>query len=103
MGCSSWNEEQKISLPSNQFLGLNEIKMLLLTGANALILSPDPTHPFPAADISEIESYRSYSPQDDRRAHHSDLSSHSSTERLREKPRWVFCCTLIYSVQLFFI
>ncbi|XP_051907032.1 tight junction protein ZO-2a isoform X3 [Hippocampus zosterae] len=38
-------------------------------------------------DISEIESYRSYSPQDERRGHHSDLSSHSSTERLREKPR----------------
>ncbi|XP_075885423.1 tight junction protein ZO-2a isoform X2 [Nelusetta ayraudi] len=38
-------------------------------------------------DISEIESYRSYSPQDDRRVHQSDLSSHSSTERLREKPR----------------
>uniref|UniRef100_A0A7N8YCG3 Tight junction protein 2a (zona occludens 2) n=1 Tax=Mastacembelus armatus TaxID=205130 RepID=A0A7N8YCG3_9TELE len=36
-------------------------------------------------DISEIESYRSYSPQDDRRGHHSDLSSHSSNERLREK------------------
>uniref|UniRef100_A0A3P8RJE3 Tight junction protein 2a (zona occludens 2) n=1 Tax=Astatotilapia calliptera TaxID=8154 RepID=A0A3P8RJE3_ASTCA len=39
-------------------------------------------------DISEIESYRSYSPQDDRRAHHSDLSSHSSNERLRDKPRY---------------
>uniref|UniRef100_A0A673AEW9 Tight junction protein 2a (zona occludens 2) n=1 Tax=Sphaeramia orbicularis TaxID=375764 RepID=A0A673AEW9_9TELE len=38
-------------------------------------------------DISEIESYRSYSPQDERRIHHSDLSSHSSNERLREKPR----------------
>ncbi|XP_044029336.1 tight junction protein ZO-2a isoform X5 [Siniperca chuatsi] len=38
-------------------------------------------------DISEIESYRSYSPQDDRQGHHSDLSSHSSNERLREKPR----------------
>ncbi|XP_067339286.1 tight junction protein ZO-2a isoform X2 [Channa argus] len=38
-------------------------------------------------DISEIESYRSYSPQDDRRGQHSDLSSHSSNERLREKPR----------------
>ncbi|XP_066567285.1 tight junction protein ZO-2 isoform X2 [Amia ocellicauda] len=38
-------------------------------------------------DISEIESYRSYSPQDDRRSHHSDLSSHSSNERLKEKPR----------------
>ncbi|XP_061119035.1 tight junction protein ZO-2a [Conger conger] len=38
-------------------------------------------------DISEIESYRSYSPQEDRQSHHSDLSSHSSTERLREKPR----------------
>ncbi|KAM9840880.1 tight junction protein ZO-2a [Aulostomus maculatus] len=37
-------------------------------------------------DISEIESYRSYSPQDDRRGHHSDLSSHSSNERLRDKP-----------------
>ncbi|XP_028272907.1 tight junction protein ZO-2a isoform X2 [Parambassis ranga] len=38
-------------------------------------------------DISEIESYRSYSPQDDRRGHHSDLSSHSSNERLRDKTR----------------
>nr|XP_020470771.1 tight junction protein ZO-2 isoform X2 [Monopterus albus] len=38
-------------------------------------------------DISEIESYRSYSPQDDRRGHQSDISSHSSNERLREKPR----------------
>uniref|UniRef100_A0A8C5N812 Tight junction protein ZO-2-like n=1 Tax=Gouania willdenowi TaxID=441366 RepID=A0A8C5N812_GOUWI len=38
-------------------------------------------------DISEIESYRSYSPQDDRRGHPSDLSSHSSNERLRDKPR----------------
>ncbi|XP_069043395.1 tight junction protein ZO-2b isoform X2 [Lepisosteus oculatus] len=38
-------------------------------------------------DISEIESYRSFSPQEDRRSHHSDLSSHSSNERLREKPR----------------
>ncbi|XP_064798896.1 tight junction protein ZO-2-like isoform X3 [Oncorhynchus masou masou] len=38
-------------------------------------------------DISEIESYRSYSPQDDRRAPTSDLSSHSSNERLRDKPR----------------
>ncbi|XP_024865526.1 tight junction protein ZO-2a isoform X1 [Kryptolebias marmoratus] len=38
-------------------------------------------------DISEIESYRSYSPQDDRRVQHSDLSSHSSTERIRDKPR----------------
>uniref|UniRef100_A0AAY4DWC4 Tight junction protein 2a (zona occludens 2) n=1 Tax=Denticeps clupeoides TaxID=299321 RepID=A0AAY4DWC4_9TELE len=54
-------------------------------------------------DISEIESYRSYSPQDDRRGHQSDLSSHSSNERLREKPRslwfkfWmvVFCFSAI--------
>ncbi|MGH0176149.1 UNVERIFIED_CONTAM: hypothetical protein FKN15_072155 [Acipenser sinensis] len=38
-------------------------------------------------DISEIESYHSYSPQDERRSHHSDLSSHSSNERLKEKPR----------------
>lgn len=39
-------------------------------------------------DISEIESYRSYSPQDDRRGRgdHSDLSSHSSNEKLKEKP-----------------
>lgn len=42
---------------------------------------------FVVADISEIESYRSYSPQDDRQGHHSELSSHSSNERLREKPR----------------
>ncbi|KAG7481224.1 hypothetical protein MATL_G00064340 [Megalops atlanticus] len=37
-------------------------------------------------DISEIESYRSYSPQEDPRSHPSDLSSHSSNE-IREKPR----------------
>lgn len=42
---------------------------------------------FFVADISEIGSYRSYSPQEDRRDHHSELSSHSSNERLREKPR----------------
>lgn len=46
-------------------------------------------------DISEIESYRSYSPTEDRRGHVSDLSSHSSNERLRDKPRWdvisLFC------------
>ncbi|XP_073685134.1 tight junction protein ZO-2a isoform X2 [Garra rufa] len=38
-------------------------------------------------DISEIESYRSYSPQEERRGHHSDLSSHSSNERLQDKNR----------------
>ncbi|XP_026075303.1 tight junction protein ZO-2-like isoform X2 [Carassius auratus] len=38
-------------------------------------------------DISDIESYRSYSPQEDRRSHHSDLSSHSSNERLQDKSR----------------
>ncbi|KAG7476282.1 hypothetical protein MATL_G00081240 [Megalops atlanticus] len=38
-------------------------------------------------DISEIDSYRSYSPEEDRQSHHSDLSSHSSNERLRDKPR----------------
>ncbi|KAF5894794.1 tight junction protein ZO-2 isoform X1, partial [Clarias magur] len=38
-------------------------------------------------DLSEIESYRSYSPQDDRRGQHSDISSHSSNERLRDKTR----------------
>ncbi|XP_064260104.1 tight junction protein ZO-2 isoform X3 [Passer domesticus] len=37
-------------------------------------------------DISEIESNRSFSPQDDR-SHHSDLDSpHSSNEKLKEKP-----------------
>lgn len=41
-----------------------------------------------AADISEIESYRSYSPEEDRGAAHSDISSHSSNEKLREKPRY---------------
>ncbi|XP_054253908.1 tight junction protein ZO-2 isoform X4 [Indicator indicator] len=35
-------------------------------------------------DISEIESNRSLSPQDDR-VHHSDLDSHSSNEKLKEK------------------
>ncbi|XP_059400351.1 tight junction protein ZO-2-like [Carassius carassius] len=38
-------------------------------------------------DISDIVSYRSYSPQEDRRSHHSDLSSHSSNERLQDKSR----------------
>ncbi|KAG7322992.1 hypothetical protein KOW79_014338 [Hemibagrus wyckioides] len=38
-------------------------------------------------DLSEIESYRSYSPQDDRRGQVSDVSPHSSNERLREKNR----------------
>ncbi|XP_060765117.1 tight junction protein ZO-2a isoform X2 [Neoarius graeffei] len=38
-------------------------------------------------DLSEIESYRSYSPQDDRRGPPSDISSHSSNERLRERSR----------------
>ncbi|KAJ7335523.1 hypothetical protein JRQ81_013464 [Phrynocephalus forsythii] len=37
-------------------------------------------------DISEIESNRSCSPQDERRLHHSDLDSHSSNEQLKEKP-----------------
>ncbi|XP_054842415.1 tight junction protein ZO-2 isoform X1 [Eublepharis macularius] len=37
-------------------------------------------------DISEIESNRSCSPQDDRRLHHSDVDSHSSNEKLKEKP-----------------
>uniref|UniRef100_A0A8B9UPL4 Tight junction protein ZO-2 n=1 Tax=Anas zonorhyncha TaxID=75864 RepID=A0A8B9UPL4_9AVES len=36
-------------------------------------------------DISEIESNRSFSPQDDR-LHHSDVDSHSSNEKLKEKP-----------------
>uniref|UniRef100_A0A672VBS0 Tight junction protein 2 n=1 Tax=Strigops habroptila TaxID=2489341 RepID=A0A672VBS0_STRHB len=35
-------------------------------------------------DISEVESNRSFSPQDDR-LHHSDLDSHSSNEKLKEK------------------
>ncbi|XP_053152760.1 tight junction protein ZO-2 isoform X3 [Hemicordylus capensis] len=36
-------------------------------------------------DISEIESNRSCSPQDERRLQHSDLDSHSSNEKLKEK------------------
>ncbi|XP_044301711.1 tight junction protein ZO-2 isoform X2 [Varanus komodoensis] len=36
-------------------------------------------------DISEIESNRSCSPQDERRPYHSDLDSHSSNEKLKEK------------------
>ncbi|XP_048359110.1 tight junction protein ZO-2 isoform X3 [Sphaerodactylus townsendi] len=36
-------------------------------------------------DISEIESNRSCSPQEDRRLHHSDVDSHSSNEKLKEK------------------
>ncbi|XP_066500647.1 tight junction protein ZO-2-like isoform X3 [Hoplias malabaricus] len=38
-------------------------------------------------DISEMESYHSYSPQDDQRSRQSDLSSHSSTEVPRENAR----------------
>ncbi|XP_074984848.1 tight junction protein 2 isoform X5 [Caretta caretta] len=37
-------------------------------------------------DISEIESNRSSSPQDDQKLHHSDFDSHSSSEKLKEKP-----------------
>lgn len=39
-------------------------------------------------DISEMESYHSYSPAEERRSHQSDLSSHSSNERdiPREEP-----------------
>nr|XP_008164218.1 tight junction protein ZO-2 isoform X3 [Chrysemys picta bellii] len=37
-------------------------------------------------DISEIESNRSSSPQDDQKLHHSDFDSHSSNEKLKEKP-----------------
>lgn len=51
------------------------------------VKSPNTPVTFCVPDLSEIESYRSYSPQDDRRAVPSDLSSHSSNERLREKPR----------------
>ncbi|XP_028850884.1 tight junction protein ZO-2b isoform X2 [Denticeps clupeoides] len=38
-------------------------------------------------DMSEIESYHSYSPQDDQRSRQSDLSSHSSNEIPRENTR----------------
>uniref|UniRef100_A0A672NH34 Tight junction protein ZO-2-like n=1 Tax=Sinocyclocheilus grahami TaxID=75366 RepID=A0A672NH34_SINGR len=38
-------------------------------------------------DISEIESYHSYSPQDDQRSRQSDLSSHSSNDVARENAR----------------
>lgn len=41
-------------------------------------------------DLSEIESYHSYSPQDDQRSRQSDLSSHSSNEIARENTRYVF-------------
>uniref|UniRef100_A0A674NJ93 Tight junction protein 2b (zona occludens 2) n=1 Tax=Takifugu rubripes TaxID=31033 RepID=A0A674NJ93_TAKRU len=37
-------------------------------------------------DISEMESYHSFSPPEERRSRHSDLSSHSSNER--DAPRW---------------
>ncbi|XP_006137907.2 tight junction protein 2 isoform X1 [Pelodiscus sinensis] len=37
-------------------------------------------------DISEIESNRSSSPQEDQKLHHSDFDSHSSNEKLKEKP-----------------
>uniref|UniRef100_A0A8C1YCN1 Tight junction protein 2b (zona occludens 2) n=1 Tax=Cyprinus carpio TaxID=7962 RepID=A0A8C1YCN1_CYPCA len=36
-------------------------------------------------DISEMESYHSYSPQDDQRSRQSDLSSHSSNDVAREE------------------
>ncbi|XP_030049706.1 tight junction protein ZO-2 [Microcaecilia unicolor] len=36
-------------------------------------------------DISDIESNRSGSPQEEKRLHHSDLESHSSNEKLKEK------------------
>uniref|UniRef100_A0A8C1QTZ9 Tight junction protein 2a (zona occludens 2) n=1 Tax=Cyprinus carpio TaxID=7962 RepID=A0A8C1QTZ9_CYPCA len=49
-------------------------------------------------DISEIESYRSYSPQEDRRSHHSDLSSHSSNERLHDKKTDDVRCFFFYTV-----
>ncbi|XP_051964057.1 tight junction protein ZO-2-like [Xyrauchen texanus] len=38
-------------------------------------------------DISEMESYHSYSPQDDQRSRQSDLSSHSSNDMARENAR----------------
>uniref|UniRef100_A0A671N408 Tight junction protein 2b (zona occludens 2) n=1 Tax=Sinocyclocheilus anshuiensis TaxID=1608454 RepID=A0A671N408_9TELE len=38
-------------------------------------------------DISEMESYHSYSPQDDQRSRQSDLSSHSSNDIARENAR----------------
>ncbi len=39
------------------------------------------------SDISEMESYHSYSPQDDQRSRQSDLSSHSSNDVARESTR----------------
>lgn len=39
------------------------------------------------SDISEMESYHSYSPQDDQRSRQSDLSSHSSNDAARENAR----------------
>uniref|UniRef100_A0A6Q2YJE3 Tight junction protein 2b (zona occludens 2) n=1 Tax=Esox lucius TaxID=8010 RepID=A0A6Q2YJE3_ESOLU len=40
-------------------------------------------------DISEMESYHSYSPQEDRRSRQSDLSSHSSNDRENPRPNTV--------------
>lgn len=40
-----------------------------------------------STDISEMESYHSYSPQDDQRSRQSDLSSHSSNDVARENAR----------------
>ena len=61
--------------------------LVWVVGDNGLCCAPPLPPPPPLADISEIESYHSYSPQDDRPTHHSDLSSHSSNERLRDKTR----------------
>uniref|UniRef100_A0AAR2LRI6 Tight junction protein 2b (zona occludens 2) n=1 Tax=Pygocentrus nattereri TaxID=42514 RepID=A0AAR2LRI6_PYGNA len=44
-------------------------------------------------DVSEMESYHSYSPQEDQRSRQSDLSSHSSNEVPRENVRYA-CCTV---------
>lgn len=46
---------------------------------------------FLLSDISEMESYRSYSPQDDQRSRQSDISSHSSNELPRESARYAQC------------
>lgn len=43
------------------------------------------------SDVSEMESYRSYSPQDDQRSRQSDISSHSSNELPRESTRYAHC------------
>ncbi|KAK7912756.1 hypothetical protein WMY93_012967 [Mugilogobius chulae] len=60
------------------------VVVLLVVAAARITGSLSLTFTFPL-DISEMESYHSYSPPEGRRSHQSDLSSHSSNDR--ENPR----------------